>query len=236
MENNNTTQEDTETLKPTEPKNGLISKSIVIAGLLVALAIALPKFNSENTQVATSVEAVERGSLLINPVDDEDHKRGAENPKITLVEFSDFGCHFCGVLHPNLISLVEEYPDQIQWVYRQLPFRDLNGALAGECVASLAGNDSFWDFTDVMFSNRTLITDEFTKKTAMSFGISSSEFDSCLVSEETIAKIQKDDVEATLLDIRATPYTVLITDTGREVPLKGALPKERLDSIIKSLL
>ena len=229
-------EQETQTVKETK-KTNIMAGAVVVAGALIALAIYMPKAPSMTDQTALADKSQEnKSSLLFTPVNESDHARGAENPKITLVEFSDFGCHFCGVLHPTLIAITEKYPDEVQWVYRQLPFRNMPAALAAECVDILQGEEAFWSFTDTLFANRSSISDEYMRSVAMSLGIQDDDFQVCIESEEASERVKEDQLEATLLNITATPYTVLITDTGRELPLRGALPQDRFEQIIDSLL
>jgi thiol-disulfide isomerase/thioredoxin len=90
-----------------------------------------------------------------------DHYKGSENPEITIIEFSDYECPFCSKIHPTLEQIVEENTN-IAWIYRHLPlgFHDqaFPSAIASECVAKEEGNDAFWDFTDSLFANQSLIT------------------------------------------------------------------------------
>ena len=47
--------------------------------------------------------------------------KGAANAKVTIVEFSDFQCPYCGRVGPTLARLLEEYPDDVRIVYKHLP-------------------------------------------------------------------------------------------------------------------
>ena len=96
------TKQETTTQKQ-EKKNGInLPTAIVIAGMLIAGALALPKVSVQTNQQAAVGETQGQnlleagGTVLIHPVDENDYRKGAENPKLTLVEFSDFGCGFCG--------------------------------------------------------------------------------------------------------------------------------------------
>ena len=88
---------------------------------------------------------------------EDDHRRGAENPTITIFEYSDFECPFCARVHPTLSQIVDEYPN-VAWVYRHYPLsfhpQAMPAAIASECVAIKEGNDAFWEFTDIVFENQ----------------------------------------------------------------------------------
>lgn len=88
---------------------------------------------------------------------DDEHIRGNADAPIKLVEYSDFECPFCTRFHNEAKTLVDQYGDQVAWVYRHLPLTSLHPnavALAevSECVAEIAGNDAFWEYTDIVFA------------------------------------------------------------------------------------
>ena len=71
--------------------------------------------------------------------------RGAENARVTIVEFSDFQCPFCSRVTPTLKKLLEEYPDDVRVVYKHLPLPFHQRALPAAKAAVAAGKQGkFW--------------------------------------------------------------------------------------------
>lgn len=87
------------------------------------------------------------------PVDETDHVRGSSDAKVTIIEYSDLECPFCKRFHGTLQQVLEEYPNDVRWVYRHAPLVQLHQkapaeANAAECAAE---QGKFWEFIDLVF-------------------------------------------------------------------------------------
>lgn len=217
-------------------------KAIIIAGGLIALAILASQifFNRSASLDEAAARIAEQGgsvSLLNEVSDKHDFIRGAKRPKVTIVEFSDFGCGFCASFHPTLREIVEKYPDDVAWVYRHLPYRNNEAALAAECVGQRLGDEAFWKYSDNLFAEFPDITNEILAKEAVNLGFSSEEeFWQCQASEEVAKAVQEDAAEARLVGASGTPYSVVVTEDGEMFPLKGATPLAQVDQIVSILI
>ncbi len=89
-------------------------------------------------------------------ISENDHVQGAENPKISLIVYSDYECPFCQRFHSTMEQIIEKYSDQIAYVFRHYPLsfhpNSQQAAEAAECVASQSGNDAFWKYTNEIFA------------------------------------------------------------------------------------
>jgi protein-disulfide isomerase len=100
-------------------------------------------------------EDSESNTSIVN-ITDEDYVKGNVSAPVTIVEFSDFQCPFCQRFHPSVQQIVNEYGDQVKWVYKHFPLDQIHpqarpAAEAAECVAEQKGNEGFWEFTDTLF-------------------------------------------------------------------------------------
>ncbi|WP_219472189.1 Na+/H+ antiporter NhaA [Nonomuraea rhizosphaerae] len=99
--------------------------------------------------------------LLSVPVGPDDHVRGPAKAAVTIVEYGDFECPYCGRLHPILEELLRKRKD-VRLVFRHFPLTTLHprampAALVSEAAAE-AGR--FWEMHDLLYENQRFLTDE----------------------------------------------------------------------------
>lgn len=105
-----------------------------------------------------SINAQGSNNLGIRKPSADEHIVGSPTAPIVLVEYSDFQCPYCKMIHPDLKRIVSESGGQISWVYRNFPLYQIhpqaeNAANAAECIAAQLGNDAFWKFGDAIFES-----------------------------------------------------------------------------------
>ncbi|WP_113699773.1 Na+/H+ antiporter NhaA [Nonomuraea lactucae] len=98
--------------------------------------------------------------LLAVPVGPDDHVRGPDGAKVTIVEYGDFECPYCGRLHPILEELRDKHPG-VRLVFRHFPLRTLHPrAVPAALVAEAAAREGrFWEMHDVLFANQRFLTE-----------------------------------------------------------------------------
>ncbi|MBT6034559.1 MAG: DsbA family protein [Candidatus Jacksonbacteria bacterium] len=177
----------------------------------------------------------------VAPVNDQDHIRGDVDAPITLVEYSDYECSFCGRFHPTAQKLVAEYPNEVRWVYRHFPLTSIHAqarpsAIAAECVAREKGEDAFISFTDAMFANQRTLGRSLYIQEATALGVNQSTFETCLDNEETSAKVDADYQSGITAGVNGTPGNFIIASDGEVIAIPGAQPFEVVKSVVDQLL
>ncbi len=132
---------------------------------------------------------------------------GPEDAPITIVEFSDFQCPFCRRFHDETYqALLDAYPNQIRFVYRNLPLTSIHPDAMPSAIASLCANDqnAYWDFHEKLFSKETLDQATFVQY-ATDLNLNVDEFTSCLSSGKHDDFIQKDMDFALDLGVQSPP-------------------------------
>jgi predicted DsbA family dithiol-disulfide isomerase len=133
--------------------------------------------------------------------------QGPEAAPVTIVEFSDFQCPFCGGLFPTLKAIEKNYPDKVRLVYRQFPLTNIHPFAQKAAEASLCANDQkrFWEFHDSMFSDQMHLTVDDLKKRAIDLKLNTGEFNACLDTGAKVSAVKKDIDEGTKAGTNSTP-------------------------------
>jgi protein-disulfide isomerase len=107
-----------------------------------------------------------------------DHVRGATPGHVTLVEYGDFQCPYCGDAYPVVEALLESY-DWLRFVWRHMPLVDLHprSEKAAEASEAAAAQDRFWDMYDRLFQNQHALTDEDLVAHAEALGLDAGRFE-----------------------------------------------------------
>lgn len=178
----------------------------------------------------------------IAPISDVDHRQGDnKTAQLTLVEYSDLQCPFCAQFHPTMEKLKAEYGNKVAWVYRHFPLSQIHpealpAALASECVASLKGNDAFWNFIDGVFVNQKTMGAELYRTLAGKEGVSAADLTACIAKNNS-APIEASFNEAIAAGGNGTPFTVILDKNGNTVgTFPGSLPYESAKAQVDQLL
>lgn len=164
---------------------------------------------------------------------DNDPAFGPEDAKVTIVEFSDFYCSFCGrFANETLPRLRETYGDHIRFVYRDMPIIggqiSVQAAIAGNCAFA---QDKFWDFHNIVFQN----TDARSREAFISFadelGLDTEAFTTCLDDRTMSEEVTLDYIDGQSLGISGTPAFFI---NGRQI--SGAQPFDTFALVIDSEL
>jgi protein-disulfide isomerase len=133
--------------------------------------------------------------------------RGPATARVTIVEFSDFECPFCGALFPTLKSVEKTYPDTVRVVYRQFPLTNVHPHAQKSAEASLCAGEQgrFWEMHDSLFGFQDDLTIDSLTLRAMELHLDVPRFSACLDSGKHAETIRKDKEEAATLGVTGTP-------------------------------
>ncbi len=132
---------------------------------------------------------------------------GPDDAPIVIVEFSDFQCPYCRRFQSETYQpLLDAYPGQIRFVYRNLPLTSIHPNAMPAAVASLCARDqdAFWGYHDKLFSSEQLDQDTYIRYAA-DLGLDTETFTACLSDGSHDAEIQADMDFAISLGVQSTP-------------------------------
>jgi len=176
-----------------------------------------------------------------NPVDvsmDNDAVKGDINAPVTIIEFSDYECPYCGrFFRDTLPQITEKYINtgKVKYVFRDftLPFHQsaIPASNAAECLREQGGDAMYYEYHDVLFNNQTELSVEKLKGYAADFSINQEEFASCLDSGKYNDEIQADYADGQKAGVQGTPGFFI-----NGYPIKGAQPYSIFEAAIEDAL
>ena len=225
-----------------------LAVTIVVLGTIIALAVLAARLGPAWLDGRFSPSRVATSSPIIRPISAADHILGNPAAPVAFLEYGDFECPFCQEYHPEILAAVESLgrEGQVALSYRHFPNSEKHpraraAAIASECVATLLGNEAFFDYADGLYANSPAsLSDEALLASAVGLGAEEDAFRQCLASSAPASRVDADYREGLLLAANdpnfGTPYTVALAADGRQVPFAGSRPASYLVSLAKILL
>ncbi|SRR6266516_2292399 len=145
-------------------------------------------------------------SSALIPVRDGDHALGAEEPKLTLIEYGDFGCPFCFAASRPVMGLLQRY-DALSLVWRHFPDSELHpGAdLAAELAEVAAAHGKFWEAHSLLLAGREQFTPEDLTSVARRLELEVDEVESALREHSFREHVLEDIAGGKRAGVHATP-------------------------------
>ncbi|MFS8199792.1 Na+/H+ antiporter NhaA [Streptomyces sp. CWNU-52B] len=144
---------------------------------------------------------------LSDPVDmDRDHVRGPLDAPVTLLEYGDFECPYCGLAEPVVRDLLADFGD-VRYVWRHLPLTDVHpGAqLAAEAAEAAAHQDSYWEMHEQLMRHQGELRPKDLLRHAEEIGLDTDRFRADLRSGAGAARVAADVESADLSGVSGTP-------------------------------
>jgi Na+/H+ antiporter NhaA len=144
---------------------------------------------------------------LDREVDTErDHVRGPMEAPVTMVEYGDFECPFCGRAEPVVRELLGDFGD-VRYVWRHLPLSDVhpNAQLAAEASEAAARQDAFWEMHDLLLDHQDALEPMDLMRYAEQLGLDIERFTNDLREHEGAARIAEDVDSADISGVSGTP-------------------------------
>lgn len=170
---------------------------------------------------------------LAVPVDSErDHVRGPEDAPVTIVEYGDLECPYCGQAEEAIRPLLREFGGrELRYVWRHLPLNDVHprAQLAAEASEAAHNQGRFWDMHDVLLSHQHELTLGDIKRHAQDLGLDMERFTEDLRKHKGRPRIAEDVESADLSSVTGTPTFFV---NGHRY--QGAYDLETLENVVRT--
>jgi protein-disulfide isomerase len=190
-----------------EAKLGVLAAGALSAGITWALfrvTMRLP----HRLKVRALFGTAETTADLVVDVDPErDHVRGPADAPVTLVEYGDFECPFCGRAEPAVRALLAEFGEEIRYVWRHLPLTDVHphAQMAAEAAEAAAAQEAFWPMHDRMLDRQEALRARDLVEHAGSLGLDVERFQEDLRQHVGASRVAEDVDSADLSGVSGTP-------------------------------
>lgn len=219
----------------------LLPVSILIAGVLIAGSVLYTAGLRANPQAGGGgeLEAVSGQELEITA---DDVVLGDLSAPVTLIEYSDFQCPFCGRFFSQTEPLIKEnyiQSGKVKFIYRHFAFLGPESVAAAKAVECAKEQGKFWQYHDEIFKEEIRdgqehngnLNRDFFLAAAKKLGLDSPKFTSCLDENKYSDKVENDYLVAQKIGVQATPTTFV---NSRKV--EGALPYAQFKAAIEQEL
>ena len=160
--------------------------------------------------------------------------RGADarHAKVTIVEWSDFQCPFCGRVEPTLAQLMTAYGKDVRIAFKELPMSFHNNAhAAAEAALAAKAQGKFWEMHDLMFKNQQALDRPSLEKYAAQVGLNVEKFKADLDSGKWKQKVDAEAAEGNKIGANGTPWFFI---NGKSVV--GAQPYEQFKAKVEEAI
>jgi Na+/H+ antiporter NhaA len=189
-----------------EAKVGILSAALA-ASILTWLLFRATEFLPRRLRLQALLGGAEPLVDLYIDVDPErDHIRGPLDAPVTLVEYGDFECPYCGRAEPVVRELLREVGD-VRYVWRHLPLNDVHphAQMAAEAAEAAANQDAFWEMHDLLFDHQDALEPDDLMSYAGQLGLDAERFMDDLSNRAGVARLADDVDSADLSGVSGTP-------------------------------
>ena len=189
-----------------QAKIGILASALVATTLswLLFRATALLPRGLRITALAGGAEPLT--DLYLDVDVERDHFRGPADAPVTLVEYGDFQCPYCGMAEPVVRELLADFGD-VRYVWRHLPLNDVHrfAQVAAEASEAAADQGAFWEMHDLLLGHQDALAPQELVGYAEQLGLDVERFTEALRGQDGAARVAEDVDSADLSGVSGTP-------------------------------
>jgi len=189
-----------------DAKLGILSAAVgasAVTWLLFRATARLPRQRRARALLGPDSPIVD---LYIDVDPERDHVRGPADAPVTVVEYGDFECPYCGRAEPVVRELLREFGD-VAYVWRHLPLNDVhaNAQLAAEAAEGAAEQGAFWEMHDLLLENQDALDPNHLIDHVERLGLDGERFKAFLREHAGAARVAEDVDGADMSGVSGTP-------------------------------
>jgi protein-disulfide isomerase len=144
---------------------------------------------------------------LILPVSARDHISGPANAPVTLVEYGDYQCPYCGMANPIVERVQRELGDELRFVFRNFPLSEVHphAEHAAEIAEAAGAHNKFWDMHDMLYAHQDALDDQHLAEYATLLGVPASEVKRALAESAYSDRVREDFMSGVRSGVNGTP-------------------------------
>lgn len=144
---------------------------------------------------------------LIPPVGPDDHAQGPADAPVTLVEYGDFQCPYCGQAYPEVHAVQKAMGKRLRFVFRNFPLKQIhpNAEHAAEAAEAAAVQGKFWQMHSLLFENQRALNDQHLLQYAARAGVDAASVAKALEEGTFATKVSKDFRSGVRSGVNGTP-------------------------------
>jgi protein-disulfide isomerase len=154
------------------------------------------------------VSTTEWEAVLTVPVtEDRDHIQGPADAAVTLVEYGDYECPYCGAAYPVIKEVQARMGERLRFAFRNFPIPTSHphAEQAAEAAEAAANQGRFWEMHDLLYENQQRLGDQDLRGYAETLGLAVERFDKELAEHVHAARVQEDFMSGVRSGVNGTP-------------------------------
>ena len=146
-------------------------------------------------------------TLTLPVSEDRDHIQGPAEAAVTLVEYGDYECPYCGAAYPMIKEVQERMGERLRFVFRNFPISTSHphAEQAAEAAEAAATQGRFWQMHDLLYENQQRLGDEDLRSYAEQLGLEVEPFDRELTEHVHAPRVHEDFMSGVRSGVNGTP-------------------------------
>ena len=171
--------------------------------------------------------------LILPVTSDRDHIQGSSTAPVTLVEYGDYECPYCGQAYPMIKKVQRHLGNKLRFVFRNFPLTEIHphAQHAAEAAEAAAVQDRFWEMHDYLYEHQQALDDKHLEKYADNLGLNLAKFNIDMSSHVHAGRIREDFLSGVRSGVNGTPTFYI-----NAIRYNGSLDLETLLKALRSAI